>query len=192
MNPWKWLRSILLASFLCSTVVVSIGGVQVWRAEGPDTWNPAEVFTTPELRRFYTLPEQALRAAGEEDWEQARAGALDLLDLAERFPNNWNHGNAIHDANVVLGLAALASDDLGEAREALLRAGATPGSPQLDTYGPDMRLAEALSQRGEHETVLAYFELCRRFWAGENGRLDRWAESASRGEVPRFGPHAGR
>jgi len=192
MSPWKWLRTILLASFLCSLVIVSVGGVQVWQVEGPDTWNPAEFFTTRALRRFYELPPLALQAADSKDLDRAAEHATELLELAERYPNNWNYGNAIHDAHATLGLVALARGDLGEAAVSLLRAGATPGSPQLDTYGPDMRLAEALAARGQPAPVLDYFELCRRFWVGEDGRLDRWAAQLRDGDVPSFGPHAGR
>lgn len=191
MSPWKWLRTISLASFLCSLAIVSVGGVHVWQAEGPDTWNPAEVFTTHELRRFYELPPLALQAAGSKQMDQAAEHATELLELAERYPNNWNYGNAIHDAHVALGLVSVARGDLAEGAASLLRAGATPGSPQLDTYGPDMRLAEALAARGETEPVLSYFEQCRRFWAGNDGRLDRWASEIREGSAPSFGPHAG-
>jgi len=165
--------------------------MQVWRAEGPNTWNPAEIFTGDALRRYYELPPQALAAAEDGELEHAERLADDLLELAAQYPNNWNYGNAIHDGNLALGLVALRRDDLEEARAALLRAGETPGSPQLDTYGPDMRLAAALLERGETETVLGYFGLCRRFWAGESGRLDRWTEAAQAGEMPTFGAHLG-
>ena len=49
-----------------------------------------------------------------------------------------------------------------------MAAGATPGSPQLDSFGPNMTLAKELLEKGQPDVVLHYFALCKNFW--EDGR----------------------
>ena len=39
-----------------------------------------------------------------------------------------------------------------------------PGSPQLNSFGPIMSLAEELLEQGEPDTVLEFFAECRKFW----------------------------
>jgi hypothetical protein len=185
-----WIRRGLqvgLVSLLVPVALLSIGVVRAWPVIGPGGWNPADVFTSDEMARFYELPRLAMEAVEEERMAEARDRADELLLLAPRFPNNWNYGNAIHDGHAVLGLVALAEDDVEAAKMHLLAAGATPGSPQLDTFGPTMLLAKALLEKGETATVLEYLERCRPFWELEQGRLDRWSEVAAAGEMPAFG-----
>lgn len=66
-------------------------------------------------------------------------------------------------------------------------AGDTPGSPQLNSFGPNMTLARDLLQRGETAPVLAYFEQVRRFWKMGGGRLDAWSAAVEAGRIPDFG-----
>lgn len=74
----------------------------------------------------------------------------------------------------------------------LLRAGATPGSPQLDDYGPDMTLARELLQRGAFSTVLKYFSSCESFWYNRgHSPLKRWSDEVRQGGIPDFGNRAG-
>jgi hypothetical protein len=76
------------------------------------------------------------------------AGELELAKkhAAETLRNNndpkgWNYGNIIHKANQILGRCALREGKPADAKMHLLAAGATPGSPQLDSFGPQMQLA---------------------------------------------------
>lgn len=79
----------------------------------------------------------------------------------------WYYGNFVHDYNQWLGLVALRENRLEEARHYLIMAGKSPGSPQLDSFGPDMILAQKLLKRGprEREAVLLYLDLVADFWA---------------------------
>jgi len=187
----KWFRRALLVGVALPLVglafVFSIGLVRAWPVVGPNGWNPASFFTSEDMLRFYELPDLAKDAARKGDFDEARERAEELLEIAPKFPNNWNFGNAIHDSHVVLGLVALSDDDLAAARSHLIAAGQTTGSPQLDTFGPNMMLAEALLKRGETKVVLDYFELCRSFWEMDDGRLAAWSIEASGGKVPCFG-----
>ncbi len=109
-----------------------------------------------------------------------------LLGWAEHSPTNWNTGNAIHRAHSALGMIALERGDVELAKRELLKSGHTPGSPQLDTFGPNMRLASRLLSEGESDTVLEYFRLCGRFWE-DRGTLEQWAACIERGDEPEFG-----
>ncbi len=46
----------------------------------------------------------------------------------------------------------------------LIAAGKSPGSPQMDSFGPNMTLAKDLLEKGERDAVLEYFMRCRKFW----------------------------
>jgi tetratricopeptide (TPR) repeat protein len=124
-------------------------------------------------------------AAGELD--KALEYAEKLLQQAREHVGQWNYGNAIHDANSVLGRLALQAGDVDRAKQFLLAAGKTPGSPQLNSFGPNVSLASELAQKGETEIVLNYFELCRAFWKSGAERLDRWTDALRNGRTPDFG-----
>ena len=76
---------------------------------------------------------------------------------------------------------------MGAARRELLAAGKTPGSPQLNSFGPNVALANALLKRGEREAVLEYFAECRTFWKMGTQSLDRWSDVVRQGGIPEFG-----
>jgi len=59
------------------------------------------------------------------------------------------------------------------------------GSPQLGSFGPNMRLAADLLERGEREAVLEYFRLCAGFWPRDE--LKDWAALVEGGRTPDFG-----
>jgi len=120
--------------------------------------------------------------AGEE--AQAERYARESLRTAQD-KSDWNYGNAIHHGNLVLGRLALKKGDLKQARQCLLEAGKSPGSPQLDSFGPNMTLAKELLEKGEKTVVLTYFELCGKFW--KDAKLERWRQEVQAGKIPDFG-----
>jgi tetratricopeptide (TPR) repeat protein len=130
------------------------------------------------------LAEAAFRAG---DFVKARTYAEHLLAAAVSQPRNWAYGNAVHKGNLVLGRLAVREGRIEDAISFLRRSGETPGSPQLDSFGPNMSLARDLIERGETEAVLAYFAACRVFWKMGADRLDQWASLVSAGQVPNFG-----
>src|SRR5215204_6322611 len=109
-------------------------------------------------KHFYNSTLAAPQAFNAGDLEKAAILSEDLLRQAESWKKDWNYGNAIHAANVVLGRIALINKEPDKAKAYLLKAGKTPGSPQLNTFGPDMLLASEMLKRGETETVLEYFD----------------------------------
>jgi hypothetical protein len=106
--------------------------------------------------------------------------------------SSWNYGNNIHHGNIILGRIALASNDIEQAKKRLINAGKTPGSPQLNSFGPSMALAKELLQKGEKDVVLEYFELCSKFWRTEKDRLNKWSAEVKEGKIPDFGPNLNR
>ncbi len=143
--------------------------------------------STGRYERFTVLAATAKAAYGAGSYEIAEKYATELLASSSDYPNDWNYGNAIHDGNMVLGLVAVEKGDIDLAIEYLLKAGDTSGSPQINTFGPNMTLAEVLIEKGEAESVLEYFELCKKFWELEGGKLESWAASVRGGGKPDFG-----
>jgi tetratricopeptide (TPR) repeat protein len=150
-------------------------------------YEKAQASDHKEMSRFYRLDSLAKAAIKAEDLEKATRYAKESLEGAERFPKDWNHGNALHHGNNVLGLVALKQGDFKLAAEHLMKAGKTPGSPQLNSFGPNMILAKALLEKDGKDAVLEYFELCRKFWKMGGERLDQWTKDVKAGNVPDFG-----
>lgn len=101
--------------------------------------------------------------------------------------DDWNFGNAVHKGNLTLGRVALRAGDIEAAKKFLLEAGRAPGSPQLNSFGPNMTLAKELLEKGEHDAVLEYFQLCAAFWEMDRGRLREWSPLVEKGVIPDFG-----
>ena len=87
---------------------------------------------------------------------------LAMLDQTE--VSNWNYGNLVHDAHVMKGLVLLAEGRTREASAELVLAGSSDGSPQLNSFGPDMVLAWKLLTV-EGEAVLRYLRSVSKFWS---------------------------
>jgi hypothetical protein len=84
-------------------------------------------------------------------YEKARGYASEVLDRVQRNPRPSGEGNTIHDGNLVLGRLALVAGDVAAAKRHLLAAGATPGSPNLNSFGPNMSLAKELRARRDRD-----------------------------------------
>jgi hypothetical protein len=139
--------------------------------------------STPEKRGFL-LTDLAIAAFEAEEYEKARDSAEELLDLT-KTENNWNTGNAHHKAHIVLGLLALREDRIDIAGEHLLESARVDGSPQLNSFGPNMQLAVALLERGQDAIVIEYLELCHKFWKSPS--IEDWIQTIRQGETPDFG-----
>ncbi len=139
-----------------------------------------------EFQRFLRLPKLAKMALEAGETDKAASYATEVLAAAATHPG-WKAGDAIHQGNIVLGRLALQQGDLKSAKERLLAAGTTKGSPVLDSFGPNMALAKELLTRGERQSVLEYLSECKQFWKLDKGRIDRWSAEIQGGVVPAFG-----
>jgi RNA polymerase sigma factor (sigma-70 family) len=140
-----------------------------------------------EEKRFYALDAAAKESFVAGKIEESRSYAQELMMLLPKYKSDWNYGNAVQDANLVFGRIAVRDGNITAAKKYLIAAGKSPGSPQMDSFGPNMTLAKDLLQRGERDTVLEYFMLCRRFWKNDRGKLDEWKQEVMSGHPPDFG-----
>ena len=137
--------------------------------------------------RFHALSEAAKHSFAYGHIDEANSYARESLDLANRYRTNWDFGNAIHDANMVLGRIAVRDGRIHDGVQFLAEAGKTPGSPQLNSFGPNMSLARDLCEKGESAAVIDYMSNCKRFWKDHGGCLDVWINDVRGGRIPRFG-----
>ena len=105
---------------------------------------------------------------------------------------SFNYGSIICNGNTILGRVALKEGDLERSKEYLIKSAETPGSPELNSFGPSFILAKELLQEGEKEIVLDYLDLIARFWAkpgqrsspGKIEMLEKWKEEINAGKIP--------
>ena len=142
-------------------------------------WEPQTQGTRTQAQKTKQAKQTQAIAGGYEAQKESQikaAAALDSGDTKEATrlaqlmlqnnadPHDWNYGNIIHNAHQILGLAALQEGRTSDAKAFLLTAGKTPGSPQLDSFGPSMVLAQKLLGKGEKQTVIEYLDLVEKFW----------------------------
>jgi tetratricopeptide (TPR) repeat protein len=120
------------------------------------------------------------------DLELAERYAHELLDSSGNYKERWNYGNAIHKGNLILGRIRLRQGRIADAKNYLLASGRTRGSPQLDSFGPNMTLARELLEKGERDVVLEYFDLCSKFWLMGQDQLNAWRAAVKQGTIPEF------
>jgi len=137
--------------------------------------------------RVYAIEEMATDALEAGDLARAEQYANELLKDAQDDKSGWNYGNEIHKGNVVLGRVALRRGDVEGAKQHLLAAGDVSGSPQLDSFGPNMTLAKELLEKGERETVIAYLQACAKFWKMGREDVQNWIATIKGGGTPEFG-----
>jgi hypothetical protein len=153
-----------------------------------DAKRELEKATDPE-ERWDKLTHLVVIESGSGPDAEVRAHANEVLRTAEKYRNDWNYGNAIHNGNFALGRLALRAGNVTAAGDYLIRAGHTPGSPQFNQYGPNMMLAKELLEKGERGKVIEYFALCGKFWKNDRGQLKIWSEQVNDGREPDFGPN---
>ena len=139
--------------------------------EALDEYEAALALEAEPLARYALLIELADAAFVVADYARATTYADRVLAEADGFAGSWIYGNGIHHGHIVLGRVALVRGDVVGAKRHLAQAGATPGSPQLDSFGPDQDLAVELLARGERDAVIAYAESCKRFYCGGLGMI---------------------
>ena len=195
---------IFISGFITATVLTAVGGyafiqytsnmMEDYQSEWvPDTGEQlckakAELAAAKsEYKRWVAIGDVGLWTVDNGSLEKAESFAYETLKTAEMYKADWNYGNAIHKGHLTLGRVALRKGDVEEAKKQLLLAGKTPGSPQLDSFGPNMILAQELLEKGESDTVLKYLEQCEEFWNFHLEKLMKWKKQIIEGEQPNFG-----
>jgi hypothetical protein len=135
---------------------------------------------SPNASRNPTLKKLAIQSLTAGDTKAATQYAGEWLN------NNTNqkayyYGTTVHDANQIMGVAALKEGRVADAKSYLLKAGATRGSPGLNSSGPNMVLAQQLLEKKEAEAVIEYLDLVAKFWASASDEYLRKLEEKSPG-----------
>ena len=127
------------------------------------------------------------------------AGALTvadalLVETSNTPEDDWNYGNLVHHTHILRGKVFLVQGDASAAAAEFMAAGETPGSPQLDSFGPDLSLAWALLGGGEDSAVLSYLHQIAQFWSPDDPVADHvdlaksTAAAKDRAELPGWSP----
>jgi tetratricopeptide (TPR) repeat protein len=141
---------------------------------------------TPEAYKSYMLKDLTKCAFDADETNKAKMYAEQALQVAQTGKKSWNLGNDIFFGNLILGRLALKAGDIEQAKHYLIEAGKTPGSPQLNSFGPNMTLAKELLEKGQKDVVLEFFDLCAKFWRYQP-RLEQWISIVKQGGIPDFG-----
>ena len=160
-------------------------------AQRPDTTDPdaaRKALEQYEAALAAGSPPQGILANAAEcalwvgDDTKAAGYASDLLEgVGEK---GWPDGDAIHDGHRILGHVALKAGDVEGARTHLLESAKTPGSPVLNSFGPELTLARDLLAKGERQAVIQYLESLPRFWQGRQEAIDEWVILIRAGKTP--------
>lgn len=194
-NEFKRSATFLILVALLSACAVPAKKTQV-KEEPPKTATDLKSEYTTETdpeKKFYLLTDYVNQYASKdipvEEKKEIKAAAESLLKMAPKFKGTWNYGNAIHQGNLVIGRVQLADDKLKSAESYLLAASMTPGSPQLNSFGPNMTLAKELLEKQRTSTVMKYINNCLKFWKGTDAvdRANTWKKKIEAKEVPDFG-----
>lgn len=145
---------------------------------------------TDEYSRWVALGSAALWSVDVGRFDDANRFARELEVLLVKYPTDWNYGNAVSKIHTTLGRLALKRGDVELAKRELSLAGASPGSPQMDTFGPNLSLARDLLMSGApgaQDALLAHFDDIEKFWRMDSGALRVWREDVRAGREPNFG-----
>ncbi|HKA42907.1 MAG TPA: hypothetical protein VKF40_13040 [Burkholderiales bacterium] len=137
-------------------------------------------------QRYYLLPDLAEAAYEARRLAVASRYARNLLARAREHTGTWSYGNAIHHGNTVLGLVAADQGRLAAAERHLAASCRGVDSPQLMSFGPSTRLAEALLAHGSNRAVVGFLEQCKTFWRMDSGSLTRWIDAIEAGRKADF------
>lgn len=147
-----------------------------------ECWNPPNKYVSSGLKRFYALGD--LIESGDGECKKVIGLAKEYLKLAKEYNKNWNYGNAIHDGNAILGMCSLNDGDIAKANEYLLAASRSPGSPQLDSFGPELKLANELLKLNQDLQVIKYLENISTFWKETKTPINEVILKIKNGETP--------
>jgi hypothetical protein len=201
-KPWKVVVVVLIACvavlaagigllqrFMGAFMAYSPAQIRVDGREALERRRARLTLGADEYSRWVNLADIAFWSVDAGDLVKAVEYADEAMAMLPAHRNDWNYGNVIHKANLARGRVALRLGQPKAAAGFLLAAGATPGSPQLNSFGPNMLLAKELLLAGERDAVLAYIDACARFWQLDAGAIWAWKRIINAGGIPNFGAH---
>ncbi len=115
-------------------------------------------------------------------------GAAEAVQWGKSNSGHWDAGNAVHWGHIAIGFVHLERGDVDMAANHLLEAGKCEGSPQLDTFGPDLELANRLIEANQCSAVVEYLRLCSTFWQTRRRVVEKWILALARGKTFKLRP----
>jgi hypothetical protein len=146
----------------------------------------AYTLTNDKIEKHMWLSQLETSAFEAGEVNKAQVWALESLSQGSTNKPDFSLADSTHHGHIILGRIALLSGDLAEARQQLIQAGQTAGSPVLVSFGPNMMLAKELLEKGERDAVIQYFQECANFWKNQS-KLDEWTATVKAGRIPNFG-----
>jgi len=142
----------------------------------------AEVLAKKLVALAPKMKQELAGTPSETDQQMKPDQRLRRMNMRWAVEQIWHHGH------LLLGRVALRRGDIEAAKTDLLEAGRLEDGRNFSSSGPNMALAKELLEKGEKDTVLQYFELCRKFWTYRGASaLDSWTAAVRKGEMPNFG-----
>ncbi len=140
---------------------------------------------------FYSLSERLERATKAKDCPKMQSLAGELLAVARYYSSNWNYGNAIFDGHMAYASCEAKNKNFDSAIHHITEASKTPGSPQLNTFGPpynDMSVLSDLLREGHTTEVMTFLNSLKRFWDSDSSQeyFDFWEKEIKAGRIPEF------
>jgi len=116
--------------------------------------------------------------------------AQELVNRHFKEPKRAETMFGIDNAYLTLGLHAIKSGDLKQAKEYLLKSSETPSTPARQSFPPQMQLARELAAKGEVETVRRYLEKTEKIWTAPEAAasLAKWKAELAKSRNPNFKP----
>jgi hypothetical protein len=177
--------SMALVSFGCQT---SPFKVDLYKLKDPELVQLSQNFLYHYYLSLYVRNQRAMTL---KDCDRIRAHSSELLLLNEKFKDDWNYGNVVLTSNLYLGTCEVWQNHDSSALKYLKAASLTPGSPQLNSFGPDRDsfiLATELLKKGYQKEVLGYLESIEKHWVAEfsGQKISSWKKEIQLGKIPDF------
>ncbi len=143
----------------------------------------ALVTTLDRSHRLYLLCNTAKAALDAENLDAAELAVAEYAALTQK-PEYSRIEDTGHELSLLQGRCALRRGDIDTARGLLLKAAEYPCGPG---FGPNLRLARELLERGERSAVIEYLRQCSKSWDSSSERIAEWTRLIEEGMMPDFG-----
>lgn len=150
-------------------------------AELTKAYNNSDSINQDAMLPYMTIA--TLEIPGELDLADRNADLM--ISMSGTSSKDWNTGNLFYYGYFTKGMVALKNGNADKAAEVLLKSAETSGSPQLNSFGPNMSLAKALLEAGQKDAVIEFLGKCGKFW--KNDQSEKWVAEIKDGKTPDFG-----
>jgi hypothetical protein len=139
--------------------------------------------STSPIVRTRLLGLMAMAAEDAADYAKAKLYASETLAFAQ---NSRYVAQQTYYGNHVLGLLALHEGNVAGARTYLLASVDHAGWEELNKFGPNLKLAKRLLEKGERDVVIEFLEVSKRLWPEGRNKLGQWQAIIRAGVLPEW------